>query len=161
GPGRGGLSIIPICAGAASIASEQTYGVPAYSALRSGPSSRRCGDETSSGDCRPTFRLSSSANGRQSAGNSKAQKKSPSGWPPRGSNQLNHKQKTPTLIARRFPLRKRKALSMSTPIRLSDSELEQIFRSAQPLPVADRDRFLQEIATRLAGTTPGPGTIFR
>jgi hypothetical protein len=54
---------------------------------------------------------------------------------------------------------------MSAPLKLSGQlsgqEIDQIFRSAQPLPVADRDRFLQEIATRLAGTTPGPGAVFR
>jgi hypothetical protein len=48
-----------------------------------------------------------------------------------------------------------------SPLKLSDAELDQVYRSAQPLPVADRDRFLKEIAARLAGTTPGPGVVFR
>jgi hypothetical protein len=50
---------------------------------------------------------------------------------------------------------------MSTPLKLSDQELDQILRSAEPLPVADHDRFLQTIAARLAGTTSGPGAVFR
>jgi hypothetical protein len=48
-----------------------------------------------------------------------------------------------------------------SPLKLSDQELDQIYRSAEPLPVAERDRFLQEIAARLASTTPGPGAVFR
>jgi hypothetical protein len=46
-------------------------------------------------------------------------------------------------------------------IKLTDDELSQVFRCAQPLPVSDRDRFLKEVAERLAGTTVGPGSVFR
>jgi hypothetical protein len=48
-------------------------------------------------------------------------------------------------------------------IRLTDSELDQVFRAALPLPVGTRDQFLQIVAERLSvpGTTPGPGTVYR
>jgi hypothetical protein len=48
------------------------------------------------------------------------------------------------------------------PLKLSDSELTQIFRCAQPLPVGDRDAFLQAVAERLSGVVDvGPGAVFR
>ena len=50
---------------------------------------------------------------------------------------------------------------MSSPIRLTDAELDQIFRAAQPLPVADRDGFLKSVAERLSQITIGPGAVFR
>jgi hypothetical protein len=46
-------------------------------------------------------------------------------------------------------------------IKLTDDELTQVFRCAAPLPVADRDRFLQQVAERLARTTVGEGSVFR
>jgi hypothetical protein len=46
-------------------------------------------------------------------------------------------------------------------IKLTDDELTQVFRCAAPLPLVDRDRFLQEVAERLAGTTVGEGSVFR
>lgn len=48
------------------------------------------------------------------------------------------------------------------PIRLSDDELTQVFRCAQPLPVADRDAFLQAVADKLAAYPEiGPGLVHR
>jgi hypothetical protein len=47
------------------------------------------------------------------------------------------------------------------PLALSDTELDQIFRAAQPLPVADRDAFLRAVAERLTGVTIGPGSVYK
>jgi hypothetical protein len=47
------------------------------------------------------------------------------------------------------------------PLALTDDELDQLYRSAGPIPVHERDRFLQAVAERLGETTPGPGVIFR
>jgi len=46
------------------------------------------------------------------------------------------------------------------PIRLSDDELDAVFRAARPLRVHDRDAFLQHVADQLS-TCPeiGPGTV--
>jgi hypothetical protein len=47
-------------------------------------------------------------------------------------------------------------------LRLSDAQLDQVFRAARPLPVRDRDAFLQMIADRLCGCPePGDGQVFR
>jgi hypothetical protein len=46
-------------------------------------------------------------------------------------------------------------------IKLSDEEMTQIFRAAQPLPVGDRDQFLQNVASKLVGATVGPGTVYK
>ena len=46
-------------------------------------------------------------------------------------------------------------------LKLSDQELDQVFRAAAPLQLADRDRFLECVAAKLAGVTIGPGTVFR
>lgn len=46
-------------------------------------------------------------------------------------------------------------------IRLTDSELDQVFRAAQPLPPGDRDQFLQNVASKLAGVTIGPGSVYK
>jgi hypothetical protein len=46
-------------------------------------------------------------------------------------------------------------------IKLTDAELDQVFRAAQPLPLHDRDAFLQDVAARLSGVTIGPGSVFR
>jgi hypothetical protein len=47
-------------------------------------------------------------------------------------------------------------------IKLTDTELDQVFRAAGPLPVADRDRFLQAVAERLCGASNvGPGAVYR
>jgi hypothetical protein len=45
---------------------------------------------------------------------------------------------------------------------LSDSELDIIFSAAHPLPVNDRDPFLQEVAERLAAIPErGEGIVHR
>jgi hypothetical protein len=46
------------------------------------------------------------------------------------------------------------------PIRLSDDELDAVFRAARPLRHADRDDFLKAVAEQLS-TCPeiGPGTV--
>jgi hypothetical protein len=51
--------------------------------------------------------------------------------------------------------------SPSSPIALTDAELTQIFRSAQPLPVGDRDAFLRTVAEKLSGLTLGEGRVFQ
>jgi hypothetical protein len=48
-----------------------------------------------------------------------------------------------------------------SPLKLTDDELDQVFRAAQPLAPADRDQFLKDVAMRLSGTTVGPGSVFR
>jgi hypothetical protein len=49
-----------------------------------------------------------------------------------------------------------------SPIRLTDDELDQIFRAAQPLALADRDAFLKDVAQRLSGVADlGPGAVYR
>ena len=51
---------------------------------------------------------------------------------------------------------------MPTPLRLSDSELEIVFAAARPLPVADRDGFLQAVAEALVMLNErGPGSVYR
>jgi hypothetical protein len=49
------------------------------------------------------------------------------------------------------------------PLRLTDSELDQVMAAARPLPVHERDAFLQQVATELARCNGelGPGTVFR
>jgi hypothetical protein len=47
-------------------------------------------------------------------------------------------------------------------IRLTDSQLDAIFRAARPLRVADRDAFLQDVAAALQGRSKiGDGDIHR
>jgi hypothetical protein len=46
-------------------------------------------------------------------------------------------------------------------IKLTDSELDQVFRAAAPIPAHDRDRFLKDVAERLAGVTIGPGSVYK
>jgi len=46
-------------------------------------------------------------------------------------------------------------------LKLSDEELTQVFRAAQPLPPGDRDQFLQNVASKLAGVTIGPGAVYK
>jgi hypothetical protein len=47
-------------------------------------------------------------------------------------------------------------------IKLSDAELDQVFRAAQPLPVGDRDEFLKQVAARLSGLTDiSDGVVYR
>jgi hypothetical protein len=46
-------------------------------------------------------------------------------------------------------------------LKLTDTELDQVFRAAAPLPPADRDGFLKSVAERLAQTTIGPGAVFQ
>lgn len=50
---------------------------------------------------------------------------------------------------------------MSPPLKLTDDEMSQIYRCAEPIPRANRDQFLQTVASKLAGVTIGPGTVFR
>ena len=48
------------------------------------------------------------------------------------------------------------------PLRLSDSQLDQIFRAGQPLRPADRDAYLQRIAEVLRDCPkPGDGDVYR
>jgi hypothetical protein len=46
-------------------------------------------------------------------------------------------------------------------VHLSDDQLDQVLRAARPLPVRDRDAFLQAIADGLRGKTIGDGEVFR
>jgi hypothetical protein len=49
-----------------------------------------------------------------------------------------------------------------SPLRLTDSQITSIFAAARPLAVQDRDPFLQEVATALAGISdPGDGDVAR
>jgi hypothetical protein len=51
---------------------------------------------------------------------------------------------------------------MSTPLRLTEAQLDQVFRAARPLHIRDRDAFLRMIAHRLSGLPePGDGDVFR
>ena len=50
---------------------------------------------------------------------------------------------------------------MSAPIKLTDEQLAVIMAAAEPLPVADRDPFLQDVAERLRGHEIGDGLIHR
>jgi hypothetical protein len=50
---------------------------------------------------------------------------------------------------------------MPAPIRLTDRQLAVIMAAAEPLPVADRDPFLRDIAARLQGNEIGDGLIHR
>jgi hypothetical protein len=48
------------------------------------------------------------------------------------------------------------------PLRLTDSQITHIFAAARPLAVQDRDPFLQEVASLLAGVAdPGDGDVAR
>jgi hypothetical protein len=48
------------------------------------------------------------------------------------------------------------------PLRLTDSQITAIFAAARPLAVQDRDPFLQEVASLLAGIPdPGDGDVHR
>jgi hypothetical protein len=48
------------------------------------------------------------------------------------------------------------------PIRLTDEQLDAVFRAARPLRIADRDGFLQDVAAALQGRTDiGDGDIHR
>jgi hypothetical protein len=48
------------------------------------------------------------------------------------------------------------------PLRLTDSQLDAIFRAAQPLPVGDRDAFLRDVAAALQGRWEiGDGDVYR
>jgi hypothetical protein len=48
------------------------------------------------------------------------------------------------------------------PIPLTDEQLDAIFRAARPLPVADRDAFLQDVAAALQGRSElGDGDVYR
>jgi hypothetical protein len=48
------------------------------------------------------------------------------------------------------------------PIRLTDSELDAVMAAARPLPVAQRDAFLRQVASDLGGCAElGPGVVYR
>ena len=48
------------------------------------------------------------------------------------------------------------------PIRLTDEQLDAIFRAARPLPVGDRDAFLQDVPAALQGRSEiGNGDVYR
>jgi hypothetical protein len=48
------------------------------------------------------------------------------------------------------------------PVRLTDSELDQVMAAARPLPVHARDAFLQHVASELKRCNGvGPGVVFR
>jgi hypothetical protein len=47
------------------------------------------------------------------------------------------------------------------PIRLSDSELDAVMSAARPIPVGQRDAFLQQVAAELQGRELGPGVVYR
>jgi hypothetical protein len=49
---------------------------------------------------------------------------------------------------------------MSTPIALTDSQLEAVMAAAQPLAPADRGRFLQAVAEALRGQEVGDGAVY-
>ena len=46
-------------------------------------------------------------------------------------------------------------------VHLSDDQLDQVMRAARPLPVRDREAFLQAVAEGLRGKTIGDGEVFR
>jgi hypothetical protein len=49
-----------------------------------------------------------------------------------------------------------------TPIALTDDELDAVYRAARPLPVHQRDAFLQRVADELANCPElGPGVVAR
>ena len=51
---------------------------------------------------------------------------------------------------------------MQCPLRLTDSELAQVFAAARPLDVRHRDAFLRDVANVLASySDPGPGDVYR
>ena len=50
---------------------------------------------------------------------------------------------------------------MSTPISLSDDQLDQVFRAARPLALRDREAFLQMVADALRGKILGDGEVYR
>jgi hypothetical protein len=47
------------------------------------------------------------------------------------------------------------------PLQLTDSQLDQIFRSAQPLAPPDRSKFSYDVATALNGCEVGDGLVLR
>jgi len=52
--------------------------------------------------------------------------------------------------------------AVMAPIRLTDEQLDAVFRAARPLRVADRDAFLQDVASALQGRSEiGDGDIHR
>jgi hypothetical protein len=50
---------------------------------------------------------------------------------------------------------------MPTPVKLTDDELDAVFRAAAPLAVEDRDQFLCDVAAELRGREVGPGLVAR
>ena len=48
------------------------------------------------------------------------------------------------------------------PLKLNDDELDAVYRAARPLPVHQRDAFLQRVADQLANCPEiGPGAVAR
>src|SRR5262245_4344521 len=48
-----------------------------------------------------------------------------------------------------------------TPLRLTDEQLEQVMRTAAPIPLELRDEYLQRIADQLRGLEFGDGEVYR
>ena len=63
--------------------------------------------------------------------------------------------------AARVPSPNRIGSAMPTPVKLTDDELDAVFRAAAPLAVEDRDQFLCDVAAELRGREVGPGLVAR
>jgi hypothetical protein len=61
-----------------------------------------------------------------------------------------------------MPEARRGIRRMPQPLRLTDSQITAVFAAARPLAVQDRDPFLQDVASLLAGIAdPGDGDVAR
>ena len=48
-----------------------------------------------------------------------------------------------------------------TPLRLTDEQLNQVMRTAAPIPLYLRDEYLQRVANQLRGLEFGDGEVYR
>ena len=48
-----------------------------------------------------------------------------------------------------------------TPLRLTDEQLDQVMRTAAPIPLELRDDYLQRVADQLRGPEFGDGEVYR
>jgi hypothetical protein len=48
-----------------------------------------------------------------------------------------------------------------SPLKLTDDQIDQIFRAAAPLAPHDRDAFLRDVAERLSKTVVGEGSVYK
>src|SRR5262249_8811185 len=48
-----------------------------------------------------------------------------------------------------------------TPLRLTDEQLNQVMRTAAPIPLDRRDEYLQRVADQLRGSEFGDGEVYR